>query len=72
MLLTHVNFEAQVPTHMLAAGSKAAKMELYRVPAHASWFKYDAIHSLEVKGCPAFFGTAPGAKRDPKVGFQAS
>jgi hypothetical protein len=39
---------------------------LYRVPAHAAWFKYNQIHMNEVKGVPDYFnGQSP--LRNPRV-----
>lgn len=32
---------------------------LYRVPAHAAWFKYDQIHANELRGVPDYFAGEP-------------
>jgi hypothetical protein len=32
---------------------------LYRVPAHAAWFKYDQIHVNELRGVPEYFAGEP-------------
>ncbi|CAL8469788.1 g9330 [Coccomyxa elongata] len=32
---------------------------LYRVPAHAAWFKYDQIHANELRGVPDYFAGIP-------------
>lgn len=32
---------------------------LYRVPAHAAWFKYEQIHINELRGVPEYFAGEP-------------
>lgn len=40
--------------------------QLYRVPAHAAWFRYECIHANERTGVPEFFAQG-GASRTPRV-----
>ena len=40
--------------------------ELYKVPSHAAWFGYDAIHDIERKSVPDFFNGKAQSKT-PKV-----
>ncbi|KAK3247460.1 hypothetical protein CYMTET_43039 [Cymbomonas tetramitiformis] len=40
--------------------ARSSKKELYRIPGHAAWFKWDSIHEIEKTECPEFFsGRAP-------------
>ena len=36
--------------------------EVYRVPGHSAWFRWDAVHVTERKGLPEFFTGASGTK----------
>ena len=40
--------------------------ELYKVPSHAAWFGYNAIHDIERKSVPDFFNGRAQSKT-PKV-----
>ena len=40
--------------------------ELYKVPSHAAWFGYNAIHDIERKSVPDFFNGKAQSKT-PKV-----
>eukprot|EP00803_Ostreobium_quekettii_P007065 evm.model.scf_1407.2 EVM.evm.TU.scf_1407.2 scf_1407:7799-21268(+) len=42
------------------------RKELYRVPAHASWFNWTKIHDLERQGVPDFFN-GRSVSKTPKV-----
>ena len=33
------------------------KFEMYRVPSHSAWFRWDSIHDIEQRGNPEFFTT---------------
>ena len=36
--------------------------EVYRIPGHAAWFRWDAVHAMEKKGLPEFFTGASASK----------
>ena len=40
--------------------------ELYKVPSHAAWFGYNAIHDIERKSVPDFF-CGKAQSKTPKV-----
>jgi len=41
-------------------------LELYRVPAHSSWFSWDKIHDIEKRHLPEFF-TGKSSSKTPKT-----
>lgn len=45
-----------------AAPVDAAARVPYRVPAHAAWFAWDKVHSIEVREVPEFFSDSDPAK----------
>ncbi len=46
--------------------SAQRKVTLHRVPGHAAWFRYDAVHDVEKQQLPEFFdGRAPS--KTPQV-----
>ena len=40
--------------------------EIYRIPGHAAWFRWDAVHSVEKKGLPEFF-TGTSESKTPET-----
>jgi hypothetical protein len=36
--------------------------EVYRIPGHSAWFRWDAVHSIEQKGLPEFFAAGASVK----------
>lgn len=61
------------PSHAWAArpragapGDGGAAGELYRVPAHAAWFRYNAVNPIERSELPDFF-SGKHAARGPAV-----
>jgi SWI/SNF related-matrix-associated actin-dependent regulator of chromatin subfamily C len=50
-----------------AAGDKAAAPARVHVPAHASWFSFEAIHEVERKAMPEFFTDARGPLRSGAI-----
>jgi len=62
-----------LPSHARAArrragapGDGGAAGELYRVPAHAAWFRYNAVNPIERSELPDFF-SGKHAARNPAV-----
>lgn len=41
-------------------------VEVYRVPVHASWFKWNKIHDIERRGVPEFFN-GRSSRKTPEV-----
>lgn len=61
---------AQPPSCVAGAAAEgAAPKELFRVPAHAEWFRYDRVHMLERNALPDFFrsGASVSASKNPLV-----
>ncbi len=61
---------AQPPSCVAGAAAEGAALkELFRVPAHAAWFRYDAVHMMERDALPEFFrsGASVSASKNPQV-----
>ena len=58
---------AAAPGDTGAAGTVTASVH---VPAHASWFSFDAVHDVERKALPEFFTDARGSLRSSDVYMQ--
>ena len=56
---------AQEPASGIPAAEEQPQV-LYRVPAHAAWFKYNQIHMNEVKGIPEYFNSQ-SPQKTPRV-----
>ena len=54
---------AVAPPPAAAAGDEAGAPARVHVPAHASWFSFDAIHEVERKALSEFFTDARGSLR---------
>lgn len=47
-------------------GERDTRRELFRIPAHSTWFRWDSIHEIEKASLPEFFNNKSAAKT-PKI-----